>query len=218
MSSNKFVVYTCITGNYDTLREIRYVSPDIDYICFTDNAALTSKTWKIRQIPNDLKNIDQIKKQRLLKILPHKYLSEYSVSLWLDSNIEIISDVKDFFNKYDLSKTFLYTNKHPTRDCIYREQLAVIRLKKDTYENTNPQINRYRDEGYPEHYGLAETNIMLRAHNNLKCVKLMNLWGEEILNGSHRDQLSFNYAIWKTDCKDFIQYLDEKYYNLHLDF
>lgn len=213
---NKQVVYTCITGGYDRLREPKYVSPSIDYICFTDNAKLTSNFWKIRQLPSDLKNLTDVKKQRLIKVLPHKYLSEYDVSLWVDSNIEIVGDLKDFFNKYDLSQKFLYTNKHPSRDCLYREQIAVLRLKKDTYESTNPQIERYREEGFPEHYGLAETNIILRAHKNQKCKTLMNLWGEEILNGSHRDQLSFNYAIWKTGTKDYVEYLDEKYYNLHL--
>lgn len=213
---NKQVVYTCITGGYDNLREPKFVSSSIDYICFTDNAALTSKFWKIKQIPSELNNLSDVKKQRLIKILPHKYLSEYDTSLWIDSNITIVGDVKDFFNKYDLSQKFLYTNKHPGRDCLYREQLAVIRLKKDTYENTNPQIERYREEGFPEHYGLAETNIMLRSHNNPKCIKLMNAWGEEILRGSHRDQLSFNYCVWKCDVKESIEYLSEKYYNLHL--
>lgn len=213
---NKRVVYTCITGGYDKLREPRFVSPSVDYICFTDNAALTSKFWKIKQIPGDLKNLTDVKKQRLIKVLPHKYLPEYDVSLWVDSNVEIVGDLKDFFDKYDLSQKFLYTNHHPSRDCLYREQIAVLRLKKDTYENTNPQIERYREEGFPEHYGLAETNIILRAHCNPKCKRLMNVWGEEILNGSHRDQLSFNYAIWKTGTKENVEYLDEKYYNLHL--
>lgn len=213
---NKQVVYTCITGGYDKLREPKFVSPFIDYVCFTDNAALTSKFWKIKQIQQDLKNLSNVKKQRLIKVLPHKYLAEYDVSLWIDSNISIVGNLKDFFAKYDLSKKFLYTNKHPGRDCIYREQLAVIRIRKDTFENTNPQIDRYRDEGFPEHYGLAETNIMLRAHKDQRCVRLMNLWGEEILKGSHRDQLSFDYCVWKLGLKSGVEYLDEKYFNLHL--
>lgn len=217
MGKNKLVVYTCITGGYDTLREIRYISPSIDYICFTDNKALTSKTWKIKPLPSELNSEKSIvKKQRLIKILPHKWFSDYDASLWIDSNIEAIGDLYDFFAKYDLSKKFLYTNKHPSRDCLYREQLAVIRLNKDTFENTSSQINRYRDEGFPEHYGLAETNILLRAHNDKRCIKLMEAWAKEIREGSHRDQLSFNYCVWKCDCKASIEYLDEKYYNLHV--
>lgn len=217
MSKNKLVVYTCITGGYDTLREVKYLSPNVDYICFTDNAALKSKTWKILPLPADLLSEKSvIKRQRFIKILPHKYLSEYDSSLWVDSNIEIIGDLYDFFKKYDLNKKILYVNKHPSRDCIYREQLAVIRLKKDTFENTSEQINRYRDEGFPEHYGLAETNILLRKHNDKRCVSLMEAWANEIRQGSHRDQLSFNYCVWKCNLQSVIEYLDEKYYNLHI--
>lgn len=217
MANNRLVVYTCVTGGYDSLREIRYVSPNIDYICFTDNPSLSSKTWKIRLLPKEFDSEKTVvKKQRMIKLLPHKLFPEYSASLWIDSNIEVIGDLYDFFSKYDLSKKFLYVNKHPSRDCLYREQLAVIRLNKDTFENTSPQINRYRDEGFPEHYGLAETNILLRAHNDKRCIKLMEAWAKEIRNGSHRDQLSFNYCIWKCDCKASVEYLDEKYYNLHV--
>ena len=201
---NKRVVFTCITGGYDELRDPKFVSPYVDYICFTDDSSLTSNVWKIKQIPCELKNLSKVKQQRLVKILPHKWLSDYDASLWVDSNILIVSDIKDFFDKYSFEDAFLFTNKHPGRDCIYREQLGIIRLNKDTYENTSPQIDRYREEGFPEHYGLAETNIMLRAHKDLKCVKLMNLWAEEILNGSHRDQLSFNYCVWKCGVKDRI--------------
>lgn len=218
MAKNSLVVYTCITGGYDTLREIRYKSPDIDYICFTDNAKLASKTWKVLPLPNEVLSSEKssVKKQRLVKLLPHKWFPDYTASLWIDSNIEIIGDLSDFFSKYSFEEKFLYVNKHPSRDCIYREQLAIIRLNKDTFENTSPQINRYRDEGFPEHYGLAETNILLRKHGDKNCIKLMELWAKEIKEGSHRDQLSFNYCVWKCDCKDKIKYLDEKYYNLHV--
>jgi hypothetical protein len=30
------VIYTCISGNYDTLHDNIYVNPDWDYVCFTD--------------------------------------------------------------------------------------------------------------------------------------------------------------------------------------
>lgn len=38
---------------------------------------------------------------------------------------------------------------------------------------------------------------MLRDHHSRKCEEVMKLWKEEIIKGSHRDQLSFTYACWK---------------------
>ena len=41
---NKICVYTCITGNYDNLIEINNIEEGIDYICYTNNKEIKSKT------------------------------------------------------------------------------------------------------------------------------------------------------------------------------
>ena len=84
-------------------------------------------------------------------------------------------------------------------------------MKKDKKENVDPQIERYKREGFPKDYGLLQSNILIRKHNNEDCIKLMEDWFNEVKNGSHRDQLSFNYALWKNeDIK--IEYLDKYIY------
>ena len=48
----KRVIYTCITGGYDKLREPETVDVDFDYICFTDAAVSSEEgVWQIRPIP-----------------------------------------------------------------------------------------------------------------------------------------------------------------------
>ena len=84
-------------------------------------------------------------------------------------------------------------------------------MGKDKSEITKPQMERYKKEGFPEEYGLLQSNIMLRKHNNADCIKLMEDWFKELKNGSHRDQLSFNYVSWKN--KDVnVTYLDKYIY------
>ena len=34
--------------------------------------------------------------------------------------------------------------------------VVSVRMKKDTSENTSPQMERYRKEGFPEKYGLLQ--------------------------------------------------------------
>jgi hypothetical protein len=52
---------------------------------------------------------------------------------------------------------------------------------------------------------------MLRKHNDKDCIRLMEDWSNEVMNGSHRDQLSFNYCCWKNqDIK--VIYLDRNIY------
>lgn len=102
----------------------------------------------------------------------------------------------------------VYVPKHPQRNCIYAEANVVVRMGKDKSTITKPQMERYKKEGFPEKYGLLQSNIMLRKHNKLDCIKLMEDWFNELKDGSHRDQLSFNYASWKNkDVK--VMYLDK---------
>ncbi|MBP5784376.1 MAG: DUF616 domain-containing protein [Methanobrevibacter sp.] len=59
----------------------------MDYICFNDKFKDQNGAWKIVPIPDDLKYLSNVKKQRVLKICPHRYLNEYDVSIWVDGNI-----------------------------------------------------------------------------------------------------------------------------------
>lgn len=134
----------------------------------------------------------------MLKICPHRYLGGYDVSVWVDGNIKVIGDIRRFVEEYDLSKTPLYTRIHPSRNCIYAEAEAIVEAGKDTPDAIEEIIRRYKEEGYPKKIGLAETNVLLRRHNSAKCVLFDNAWAAEVLLHSHRDQMSFNYAAWKT--------------------
>ena len=193
---NNIVCYTCITGRYDSLKDVLVKPRNIDFICFSD-VNFRSYTWEVRAVPKELCYLSNVKKQRIVKICPHRYLREYDISIWVDGNILVKGDLNKFISQYDLSKTPFYTRIHPKRNCIYDEMEACVRAGKDKKEIMQPQIDKYRAEGYPEYMGMAETNIILRKHNEPDCVKLGNLWASELLKHSHRDQLSFNYACWK---------------------
>lgn len=211
--SNKKVIYTCISGPYDRLKDPKVVEEGYDYVCFTDQY-FKSDIWSIKPIPEDLMSMPVIKRQRGVKLLPHKYLSEYDFSIWVDSNVEINASIEEYINKNcNQDGKFLWVGEHPVRDCIYAEEKECIAQKKDTKEITNPQMQKYKDEGFPEHFGLPQTCIMFRSHNNPDCVKLDELWWEELCAGSHRDQLSFSYAVWKLGYKDMIQYLDKSIFS-----
>jgi len=212
MEKNKKVVYTCITGGYDALIEPTYITEDFDYVCFTDNSSLKSDVWDIKPLPKETESLSQVKKQRYVKINAHKLLNDYDISIWVDGNVELKGDLNDFINKTLKDDCSIYVPQHPQRDCIYDEASAVISMRKDTSNNVNKQIDRYKEEGFPEKYGLLQSNIILRKHNNADCVKLMEDWFKELKDGSHRDQLSFNYVSWKNqDVK--ITYMDKKICN-----
>ena len=91
--------------------------------------------------------------------------------------------------------------KHYCRDCIFDEIQAVKAIKKETEENLN-KIKTYLDENnMPRNYGLNETNIIYRKHNNPQIIKLMDDWWYMIENYTKRDQASLSFVLRKNHIK-----------------
>ena len=153
-----------------------------------------------------------------IKILPHKFLSEYDISIWIDGNLLVRGDVnklieKNLFksnlaifshnqHKKRWKKLFWIKNTEDCRDCIYDEAQYLLKIGeegkyKDDPEIIKEQIKRYKNDNYSEHNGLIVGMIIFRRHNKLDVIKVMENWWEEIKKGSRRDQLSFNYVAWK---------------------
>ena len=199
----KIVVYTCITGNYDKLIELDKKEKDVDYICFTNNRNLKSKTWNITYLEEDLDNWTLSRK---VKIMFYEYLPEHNLSIWIDGAVKIIKPVSEFIKKEcDLENHDMVVFKHQFRDCIYDELNSCVELNKDKIENIKKIETLLKKEKYPKHNGLVETTILVRK--NVDSVKdLMKDWFDKIVNYTKRDQLSFNYCQWKRNIK--LQYLD----------
>lgn len=167
---------------------------------------MSSDIWEIRPLPtaND-DSLSQIKKQRVVKIAPHQYIDDYKdyeVSVYVDCSILIKTDLNRFVDglKTEYGEYKMAVTIHPVRKCIYKEQKTVVAVKKDTEEITKPQIEKYKELGFPEDYGLHETCLMIRFRDD-KIDEIMNDWKDELVMHSHRDQLSFNYVLWKHDYK-----------------
>lgn len=202
----RVVVYTCITGGYDNVLEPSVVTPGVDYICFTDDASLKSKVWKFRPIPEELLSFSKVKQQRAVKIMPHRYLPEYDISIWVDGAVIVKGNIKDYLKTLDTKQFSVFIPEHPARKCIYAEKDACVRIKKikgDEITLADKQMRRYKDEGFPANFGLVQSNIVVRRHNAAYSKELMEKWWSELRDYSHRDQLSFNYALWKCGASGF---------------
>lgn len=193
----KIVIYTAISSNYNVLLSPSVTSKSFKYICFTDNyyiEKITNNTvWEIRPFPKHILKLDPTRKNRYIKTHPHILFPDYDISVYIDGNIDILSDIS---NIIDTNK--IKCLKHSVRNCIYTEGKECIKQKKAPEELIKSQLDKYREEGYPSDNGLIEGNIIVRAHKNPDVIKLMELWWNEILTKSGRDQLSFPYACWKS--------------------
>lgn len=197
---NKICVYTVITGNYDNLKDLQYIEDGVDYICYTNNKQLESKIWNIRYInDNTLTNIELSRK---IKILGTDELKKYDKTIYIDGNFTIVSSIKKLLEeKVDFDKYSFVGFKHSVRNSINEEMLACLIHNKENIENISKLYKFYEQEKFPDNYGLIEASILIRNFNNDKLNECMKLWFDMFLKYAHRDQLSFQYAAWKTGLK-----------------
>tara|TARA_R110002126_G_scaffold280677_1_gene428205 strand:- start:8117 stop:8782 length:666 start_codon:yes stop_codon:yes gene_type:complete len=195
---NNKVLYTAIFDNKDKVKIHDYINEDFDYMLFVDEATfeaqknnIISSNWKVTVLPNS-DNPRLAAKE--IKILSHKHVSKYKVSIWVDGSFKQVGDLNDFLS---MSEENFVVMKHPFKVCMYAEAAACGRLEKDNINVINRQVKRYLSEGYPENNGLNMGGILLRR-KNLKVSLFNNKWWHEINKGSIRDQISFPYVEWKT--------------------
>lgn len=201
----KICVYTCITGSYDKVNELKIKESDIDYYLFTNNKRIKSNTWNVIYL--DDKNITDHLLSRKIKILGHKIIDKYDISVYIDGNIIIKSEIKKFL-KDVMDKNDKYVAfKHSERNSIAEEMEACIKYKKETKDNIEKLKKFYEKENFKDNIGLAENTIHVKKHNDPKVKETMKLWYSMVKKYSGRDQLSLMYAISKTKLK--IKWIDK---------
>lgn len=194
------VVYTCISGIYDILPPIqKYVDTDWKYICFTDNKTLLRfkklGIWNIK--PLYFNKLDNTRNARWHKTHPHILFPEYGESLWIDANINILTPY--IFDKIKKENKNILVPKHYCRTSIYQEFEAVKYSNKEDDKVISDTFDYIKSHNMPDNYGMNETNIIYRKHNNNKIKKLTENWWYMIENYSKRDQLSFSYVLFKNN-------------------
>lgn len=198
--SKKRVIYTCITKNYDNLKHSVYNTEQFDYIYFGQKNQNIPQPWKFINIQPFLDGIgtsDPIKIARFFKTHPHLFFRNYEQSLWIDGNIDIITDPANLFDLF-LDQQYIMIPRHPQRTSVYAEAQVCKAMNKDTDENINNIIKYLNQNDFKDQTGLVQSGIILRKHNNVKCKLLMENWWKLILRYSCRDQLSFNYCLQKS--------------------
>ena len=165
------LVYTAITNNYDTLKDL---PKGVGGVCFTDNPSLTSRTWEIKYI----KGLDH----KAPKMLNHQFFPGQS-TMWIDGNVVV--------NKLP-KPAHLATFKAKDYQCAYIEA-ERCKNGKDTVDRIDSQVAYMKDDNYPEYNGLSACTVIVRDG---KQRRLEELWWEQ-LQRTRRDQISFNYCLWK---------------------
>ena len=184
------VVYTCMFGYSEALNDFPIdADPGTDLLCFTDDPQLKSSVWRIVYAPYPM--LDPVRAAKRIKILPHRFLSEYESSLYIDNTVRLKRPVADIFEEYlDRSASPFVCFNHPWRNCIFDEADELIKIGFDDPHRIRAQMEFYRLLGIPKQIGLFKGAFLLRRHNDAELSSVMECWFEQLLKYSFRDQLS----------------------------
>lgn len=197
---NKFAIYTACIGGYDDIMQPEVIDDRFDYYLFSDDAEENQiGVWQVRHV--GYANPDKIRIARWVKTHPEELLPQYKATLWIDSNIQIVSPwVYSRFVELYGSDCNIASIKHPERDCIYDEAYKVSSYTVfGALEHEKIALawcRKLKSQHYPLHNGLYETNILFRRNNQI-VESVDSMWWFCIDNYSKRDQLSINYTLWK---------------------
>lgn len=187
------VVYTAVFGGYDSVRPVRPCD-GCDFVCFTDNPVTVARGWQLRLVsdadePPALLN-------RKIKMLAHRYLADYSQSLYIDGHVSLRRCPAVLFDKY-LGHAEIAIPAHLDRRCAYEEAAYCVAEGIIPAEITAQQMASYASQGFPRRSGLSENGVILRRHLEPRIVDLMEAWWLEYLHKARRDQLSLPFLAWQ---------------------
>ena len=188
-------VYTVLTGDYELLNEQPTAADsDWEFICLTDSPTLRSDSWQIRRVLPAFE-MDPIRSQRILKILPHEYLCDFDRSLYIDNTVILRAD-PEAIRAACFADAAIGLFAHSFRASLQDEFLEVARLGLDDQMRVLEQLNHYTLL-CPDL--LAErpywSGILWRDHRNQDVRRAMEQWRNQVLRYSRRDQLSLNLAL-----------------------
>ena len=208
------IIYTVITGAYDSIKQPLVVEEGIEYILFTNNPEINDAgVWKVVQIPSEqwqgrTERENNILLSRKVKMLPHKYLPEGSEwSIYIDADMLI-----------KRSLTELLINLHPETlfaACWHsycknvQEEIDDLLAKNMVLpEQVKEQWQKYVEWGFEDDLGISENGLLIRRHNEARVAQLMELWWEEYQKGCLRDQVSLMPCMYRTDFMPYFQFIE----------
>lgn len=196
-------IYTCITGGYDVPSEPIYIGPGEKFFLYTDEEKHEDEsTWNIvstKKISgvNQESNIN-----RYCKMHPKELFPDFDYSIYIDGNVQVVSDISMLYEIAKKSKTGIAMHRHHARECTYKEAKACITARRGNAEAIKRQMYRYKENGFPENFGFCEaTIIVVDLHNDLAKSILCDWWEEYTESKSRRDQLALPFVIWKHGLK-----------------
>lgn len=191
---NRTILYSVVVGEHEPVKPIENKDPSVKYILFTDNHGLRVEGWEV--LPIETKSLSPRRASRIPKLLPHMYLPEHEISIYIDSTLAPASADLSKLALDALSEADIAAYPHFQRNCVYEEIEECLRLGKADPLRSREFADRLHREKFPMRWGLLENAFLIRR--NTPLIRWVNeLWFREYITGPERDQFSLMYVLWR---------------------
>lgn len=211
---NKTLIYTVITGNYDTIKQPLVVEEGVEYVLFSNNREIRDAgVWKVVQIPSEewpgrTARENDILLSRKVKMLPHLFLPERAEwSIYIDADMVIKEPLTRLLK--DLREDILFAAcRHSYCGSVRKEIEDLVAKGMVDATHIENQWQRYVEWGFEDNLGISENGLLIRRHNDARVAQLMELWWEEYQNGCLRDQVSLMPCMNRTGFMPYFQFIE----------
>ena len=211
---NKIIIYTVITGNYDTIKQPLVVEEGVEYVLFTNNPGIVDAgVWKVLQIPSEqwqgrTERENHILLSRKVKMLPHKYLPKGTEwSIYIDADMLIKEPLTKLIR--DLREETLFAAcRHSYCGSVREEIDDLVTKAMVNATQVENQWQRYVEWGFKDNLGISENGLLIRKHRDARVTQLMELWWEEYQNGCLRDQVRLMPCMYRIDFMPYFQFIE----------
>ncbi len=187
------VVYTALFGAHEKLLEQDVArSSSARFICFTDDASLTSSSWEIVHV-EPLFPADPRRSQRDIKIRGHQLLHESDVWMYIDNTVRLKVPPEKIFDAWLGDADWAAINQ--PQETLWEEFEKNRELSKDVESRLNEQLSDYSTHHRDALDSKPVWNGFFVRRNNEKVTSFAELWFAHVCRYAARDQLSMMVAL-----------------------
>jgi len=206
-------VYTALIGGYETLTEQPMASTsDIEFVCFTDDASLTSETWRIELVEPAFP-LDPVRSARMLKTRGGRRLG-VEESLWIDNTVLLKRDPSEILEEW-LAAADLAIPRHSYRASVIAEFEEVLRLGYDEASRVYEQLRHYVELAPETLEDPALWTAIIARRHSPEVEEFMERWFLDIVRFSRRDQLSVRKVLHDVGLHVDVRQIDNRESPMH---
>lgn len=203
----RIAVYTCATESHlpawvpNNRQDLA-----IDFLLFTTNSKAAAKGWETRKISSS-RELDPYRITRLAKAMPHRFLEDYELSVYVDSNVKPQSGwLSNIVNLMGSKVIGLFS-----RGYLLEQEFSKVAQRR--YDDLLTLERQYATYKYLSGSVLTREvlwgGLIVRRHFDDECMRFGERWWENIIRFSRRDQLSLPLAIEEIAVKRRVFWAEE---------